>query len=236
MAPFRRSASWSLLTRSRALGLLSALGAAGLAAATAYHVSDGVAFLGAAIAGAGAVTAIAGIMLGREDAVLWGSLPAAAGACLSGTGGLGLPDPLVLLGMTGASLASLATYEAGTTAALIASYLLAERPREKHDLSFVEEMFAEQTRRTYFLLGMAFMLTMAVFAAVFLFPGPVPASPASAGMFGALALTGAAAILVLRGGKFPSGAAGSTSARPPAGSLPAAPAPPPRSWGWGPGR
>lgn len=236
MAPVLRPASWSLLTRSRLLGLLSALGAAGLAALCAYHVLGGVAVLGAVLAGTGAATAIAGIMYGREDAVLWGSLPAAAGACLSGAGGPGLPDPLVLLGMTGASIASLGLYETGTTAALIASYLSAERPRERHDISFVEEMFVEQTRRTSLLLGSAFIFTMMVSAAVYYMPGTVRASPAAAAVFGALALTGAAALLVLRGGRFPAGPERPASARPPAGNPPAPPVPPPPSLGRGPGR
>jgi len=236
MAPVRRSASWSLLTRARTFGLLAGLSTAGLAAATAYYISDGFAIIGAALAGAGAAAACAGIFFGQEEVVLWGSLPASAGACLCGTGGMSGPDPLVLLGMTGASLSALALYELGTTAALIASYIRSERPREKHDIALLEGLVAEQARGTFLLLGLAFLLTMAVFALVFYILAPVPASPAAAGMFGALALTGAAAVFVLRGGKFGTGAPKPTSASSPVDNRPPGPAPGPPSWGWGPGR
>lgn len=222
------------LTTARLLSLLFALGASGLALATALRTGQGVGILGAVVAAGGCAAAAAGSLVRREDAVLYGSLPALVGSGLCGAFGLATFDAAVALGMTGAVLCSLSLYELGTSAAMLGNYLLVERPRESHDIALVEEVLREHLRQVFSLLGVAFLLTMAMLAGTFLLLAPGPASPAVAGMFGALALTAAAAILVLRGGRFaPLPPASTASPAGPSASQPPRPGP---GQGSGPGR
>jgi len=211
MAFSGRRTPHSALTQANLLALLAAAGTAALALFTAYFVGEGVALLGAMVASAGCIAACAGAFLRREDIVLYGSLPALAGSALCGVHGLEALDPFVALGMTGAVLCSLALYEFGTTAALVADYIASERPREPHDLGLVEEAVREQSRFVLLHLGAAFLITMAVLVVAFLVPMG-PASPAAAAVFGAMALTGAAVILVLRGGDVAPAVEGSNNA------------------------
>jgi hypothetical protein len=179
---------------------MSAAFAAVLSFATAYHIGDMVALLGAIIASAAGAATVAAALLGREDIVLYGSIPVLIGSGLCGVHGLDSPDPAVALGMTGAVLFSLALYEFGTMTALITTYLSAERPGEEHDLGLVDGALDEQARQVLFRLGVAFLATMGVLAGAFLLTAG-PASPGVAATLGVLALTGATALLVLQGGK-----------------------------------
>jgi|GEM_PF-2321817 len=233
MAFPRLRATRGPLTALRLLVVLLAVGATGLALATAQSTGDVVALIGAVTAACGCVAAAFGSLARHEDTVLYGSLPALVGSGLCGAYGLETFDLAVALGMTGAVLCSLALYELGTTAALFGNYLAGERPRERHDIGLIEEALGEHLRQVLSLLGVAFLLTMALLAGVLLL-GPAPASPAVAAMFGALALTGAGAVYVLRGGSFSAASPPSTAS--PAGRPVSPPSPPAPRQGSGPGR
>jgi len=247
MARFRRPAL-TVLGRARLVAVLFGLGAVSLTALAVYSNTNLLTMAGGIMAALGGFIGIAGVLLGREEFVLWGSLLAMTGAGFSGGFGLDTPRHEIALSMIGGVICSMALYELGTTAALATQYFTIENVRERHDMAAVEEALKVQAGQTITLLGTAFFLTLALYAVgAMLTPGG-GGSIAVAGTLAASCLTAAAVLVVLRGGKMapdptggisgtarpsnPSGMAGQPAAGPTPPRLP----PGARYPGAGPGR
>ena len=200
MARFRLKAL-SELGRARLLAVLLGISAIGLAGLSTYWNPNILAMIGAIIAALGGLIGVAGVIVGREEYVLWGSLLAMAGSGFTGAFGLQEPRHELALTMIGAVLCSLALYELGTTAAIATNYFAVENVRERHDMAAVEEMLREQGSQSMTLVGIALLLTLALYAVGALLAPAGGGSIAVAGTLAAVCITAAALLLVLRGGK-----------------------------------